>query len=111
MQFFLRGTQLSQLSDEYDTCKANIDTTTKVLQQKKEALPDLRTAFREATVRFEEASKAREQKHRVDELKKELAWSHVAAKEAEMTIKFQEVAKLTTKVPTIQKNLEKEQVS
>lgn len=52
-----------------------------MLAQKKEALPDLRTAFKEATLRFEEASKAREQKKKADELKKELAWAHVGAKE------------------------------
>jgi structural maintenance of chromosomes protein 6 len=52
-----------------------------VLQQKKQAIPDLKSAFREATMRFEEASKAREQKKKADELKKELAWAHVAAKE------------------------------
>jgi predicted nucleic acid-binding Zn-ribbon protein len=80
-KFFLRGTQLSQLSDEYDTCLENITQTTKVLQQKKEALPDLRKVFKDASTRFEEANKAREQKKKADELKKELAWAHVATKE------------------------------
>jgi hypothetical protein len=51
------------------------------LQQKREVIPDLKSAFKEATVRFEEALKAREQKKKADELKKELAWAHVAAKE------------------------------
>jgi len=59
----------------------NINQTAKVLQQKTEVIPDLKTAFKEASVRFEEATKAREQKKKVDELKKELAWAHVAAKE------------------------------
>lgn len=36
-------------------------------------------------MRFEEASKAREQRFKVDELKKELAWAHVAAKEVVRT--------------------------
>jgi hypothetical protein len=80
-QFFLRGTQLSQLSEEYDTCLDNINQTKKVLHQKKQVLPDLRATFKEASVRFEEASKAREQRFKVDELKKELAWAHVAAKQ------------------------------
>jgi structural maintenance of chromosomes protein 6 len=81
LQFFLKGTQLSQLTDEYDTCLENIDQTTKVLQQKKEAIPDLKAAFKEASTRFQEASKAREQKKKADELKKELAWAHVKTKE------------------------------
>jgi hypothetical protein len=85
LQFFLRGTQLSQLSEEYDACLDNINQTKKVLHQKKQVLPDLRATFKEASVRFEEASKAREQRCKVDELKKELAWAHVAAKQAVRT--------------------------
>ena len=80
MQFFLKGTQLSQLSEEYQTCMENISQTAKVLQRKQEVIPDLQEAYNEAYARFEEAEKAREQRHKADELKKELAWSHVAAK-------------------------------
>ncbi|KAJ7677433.1 P-loop containing nucleoside triphosphate hydrolase protein [Mycena rosella] len=104
-KFFLRGTQLSQLSEEYDTCFSNITATTKVLTQKKEAIPDLRTAFREASTRFEEASKAREQKKKVDELKKELAWAHVNAKEKEMESKIEDAAKLSRRLPRIKDTL------
>jgi hypothetical protein len=48
---------------------------------KKEAIPDLQAHYKEVHTRFEEASKAREQRHKADELKKELAWAHVAAKQ------------------------------
>lgn len=53
----------------------------KSLHRSKEALPDLREALKEARARFDEAKKAREQRNRADELKKELAWAHVNAKE------------------------------
>ncbi|KAJ7134841.1 P-loop containing nucleoside triphosphate hydrolase protein [Mycena epipterygia] len=105
-KFFLRGTQLSQLSEEYDTCFANITATTKVLSQKKEAIPDLRAAFREASNRFEEAAKAREQKKKVDELKKELAWAHVNLKKEEMEGKTEEAAKMARRLPKIQTSLD-----
>ncbi|KAG2155901.1 P-loop containing nucleoside triphosphate hydrolase protein [Suillus bovinus] len=95
-KFFLRGTQLSQLSEEYDACLDNINQTKKVLHQKKQVLPDLRAAFKEASVRFEEASKAREQRC------KELAWAHVAAKQAEMEEKLEEVAKAERRLPKIE---------
>ncbi len=81
LQFFLRGTQLSQLSEEYETCLENISQTSKVLMRKKEAIPDLQAHYKEVLTRFEEASKAREQRHKADELKKELAWAHVASKQ------------------------------
>jgi hypothetical protein len=49
--------------------------------RKKEAIPDLQAHYKEVLMRFEEASKAREQRHKADELKRELAWAHVAAKQ------------------------------
>ena len=93
MQFFLRGTQLAQLSEEYSTCLENINQTTKVLHHKGEAIPDLEDALTEATARFDEAKKAREQQRRVLELKRELAWAHVATKQAEYEAKMTDQAK------------------
>lgn len=102
---------MSQLSDEYDTCLENITQTAKVLAQKREAIPDLKTAFKEATVRFEEAAKAREQRHKADELKKELAWAHVATKQEELTKKIQDAAKLkTSRLPKLRKEVDDAQV-
>ncbi|KAI6129762.1 hypothetical protein EDD16DRAFT_1689974 [Pisolithus croceorrhizus] len=80
-QFFLRGTQLSQLSEEYDQVLGT---------RRKQALPELRATLKEAT------------RHKADELKKELAWAHVAAKQHEMETKFQEVAKAQQRLPKIQ---------
>lgn len=109
-QFFLRGTQLSQLSDEYDICLENITQTAKVLAQKKEALPDLRAAFNETTARYQEAAKAREQKTKADELKKELAWAHVKGKEIEMEKKIGEAAKAARRLPRVQEAADKAEV-
>ena len=81
-----------------------------MLTVKKEALPDLRTRFREQTLRYEEAAKAREQKQKADDLKKELAWSHVAAKEEEMTKKIEDAAKLGRRLPKIKENIQEAQV-
>ncbi|PPR03753.1 hypothetical protein CVT26_005793 [Gymnopilus dilepis] len=109
--FFLRGTQLSQLSEEYTLCLENINQTSRLLSVKKEALPDLRARKREAQARYEEASRAREQKKKVDDLKKELAWSHVSAKESELEEKLSEVARLTGRLPRVQANLDAAQAS
>ncbi|KAG8896081.1 Structural maintenance of chromosomes protein 6 [Tulasnella sp. 403] len=75
--FFLKGTQLQQLSEEYELVMENIKKTDKALQQKKEIIPQLREAAREAQEKLAEAHKAQDQSRRVKELKKELAWSHV----------------------------------
>ncbi|TFY75234.1 hypothetical protein EWM64_g8778 [Hericium alpestre] len=105
-KFFLRGTQLSQLSEEYETCLENISQTDKVLLRKKEALPDLQEHYKEVSARFQEASKAREQRHKADELKKELAWAHVATKEEELRAKVAEHTKAASRLPRIQDSLD-----
>ncbi|KAK2465406.1 hypothetical protein APHAL10511_002760 [Amanita phalloides] len=103
--FFLKGTQLAQLSEEYDICLENISQSSKIVARKREALPDLRTALREAVSRYEEASKAREQRKKVDELKKELAWAHVKSKELEMEEKLEISAKANRKLPRVEQQL------
>jgi len=98
----LKGTQLQQLSDEYNVTLENICSTRKVLDQKKEAIPDLKVALREAKQRFDEADKARKQKAKQDDLKKELAWAHVKSKQDELEKKENEVAIFRAKGPKIQ---------
>ncbi|KAI0366623.1 P-loop containing nucleoside triphosphate hydrolase protein [Pilatotrama ljubarskyi] len=97
-KFFLKGTQLSQLSEEYQTCMENISQTSKVLKRKAEVLPDLKEAVMEARARWDEARKAMEQKNKADELRKELAWAHVASKEEELTNQLKEVARIKHRV-------------
>ncbi|KAI8978840.1 P-loop containing nucleoside triphosphate hydrolase protein [Trametes punicea] len=97
-KFFLKGTQLSQLSEEYQTCMENISQTAKVLKRKAEVIPDLEEAMAEARSRWQEAQKAVEQKNKVDELRKELAWAHVASKQDELTKQLTEVAHIKHRV-------------
>lgn len=105
-KLFLRGTQLSQLAQEYDTCQENVVHTSKIIEQKGAVLPDLRSSLNEAKQRLREAQKARDQKKRVDELKKELVWAHVNDKEAEMTDAINQVAELKTRQTQIQQKLQ-----
>jgi len=81
VQFFLTGTQLKQLSEEYETCWENVNRMANVLKAKESAIPDLYAHYKEVSARFAEADNARKQRHKADELKKELAWAHVASKE------------------------------
>ncbi|KAI0726209.1 P-loop containing nucleoside triphosphate hydrolase protein [Fomitopsis betulina] len=105
-KFFLRGTQLSQLSEEYQTCLESIQSMQKTVKRKSEGLPDLEEALEDAMSRFEEARKAREQRHKADDLKKELAWAHVASKEAELRERTTEAAKLANRLPRIRQDMQ-----
>lgn len=109
-KFFLRGTQLSQLSEEYQTCLESIQSMQKTVKRKSEGLPDLEEALEDAMSRFEEARKAREQRHKADDLKKELAWAHVASKEAELRERTTEAAKLANRLPRIRQDMQAAQV-
>ncbi|THV05189.1 P-loop containing nucleoside triphosphate hydrolase protein [Dendrothele bispora CBS 962.96] len=111
-QFFLRGTQLSQLSGEYETCLENIHSTEKILEQKKSLLPELKQAQQEAIDKYNEAKKARDQKSRISQLKTEKAWALVYQKEAELKVKAEVAAKQSRRIPKIEGELKefKEQV-
>lgn len=102
----MKGTQLQQLSDEYSITLENIQSTSRVLDQKKEAIPDLREGLKEAKRKFEEAENARKQKAKQDDIKKELAWAHVKFKEDEFTAKLKVVATLEAKLPKIQAEID-----
>jgi chromosome segregation ATPase len=106
----LKGTQLQQLSDEYSITLENIRSTRKVLDQKKEAIPDLKVALHEAKARFDEAEKARKQKAKHDDLKREKAWAHVKTKQDEFEKKSAQVASLESKRPKIQAEIDAAQV-
>jgi chromosome segregation ATPase len=72
-----------------------------MLEKKKEALPDLRTAMQEAQSRYEEAKLAREQRTKVNTLKQEIAWAHVKSKEEDLERAFAEVAKVERNIPKL----------
>ncbi|TFL02324.1 P-loop containing nucleoside triphosphate hydrolase protein [Pterulicium gracile] len=108
---FLRGTQLQQLSDEYDACHNNIRQTSKVLQQKSELVPELQEKYQEVRGRFAEAEKAREQHKKVETLRKELAWAHVAVKKKEFEQRVSDMTKKEARIEKIEENVAAEDVS
>ncbi|KAJ7578553.1 P-loop containing nucleoside triphosphate hydrolase protein [Mycena floridula] len=110
-KFFLRGTQLSQLSADYELILENVATTDSVLHQKAQALPDLQASARNAQSRYEEANKAREQKKKLIDLKRELAWAFVATKDAELEDKVREHERAKRGPVKVQQSLEAAQAA
>lgn len=82
LQFFLRGTQLAQLTEEYEQIRANTEVMDESLQRKKEVLPELKDAYRKAKERAKDARAAMEQAANLQNLKDQLAWSFVDEIEA-----------------------------
>lgn len=77
VQFFLRGTQLHQLTEEYEAIQANVEQMDDALRRKKQILPELREAYIKAKERAREATAAINQQEKLESLKEELVWSYV----------------------------------
>ncbi|KAG8746258.1 Structural maintenance of chromosomes protein 6 [Ceratobasidium sp. 414] len=101
-QFFLNGTSLTQLSDEYESILESLKKTETILQSKQTVVPDLKRQFTEAQNKYREAQAAKQQHERVTELEREVAWSHMKIKKAQMEA-------LMTDHETAKKNAEKAQ--
>ncbi|GAA6008829.1 hypothetical protein JCM11491_003798 [Sporobolomyces phaffii] len=84
--FFLRGTQLAQLTEEYEQIRANTETMEEALQRKREIIPELKQAYQRAKERAKEAKAAMAQQANLGLLKDQLVWSYVA--EVENQIEF-----------------------
>ncbi|CAE6540561.1 unnamed protein product [Rhizoctonia solani] len=101
-QFFLNGTSLTQLSDEYETILESLKKTETILQSKQTVVPDLKRQFTEAQSKYREAQAAQQQSQRVEELEKEMAWAYMKRKKIQMEA-------LVTDHETAKKNVEKAQ--
>ncbi|GAA5823619.1 hypothetical protein JCM11251_000701 [Rhodosporidiobolus azoricus] len=88
--FFLRGTQLAQLTEEYEQIRANTEQMEEALSRKKEVLPELKDAYRRAKERAKDAQAAVAQQENLDALKDQLAWAYV--EEVEKQIAFGQAA-------------------
>lgn len=75
--FFLRGTQLKQLSDEYTLIRANMDRSKRMIEKKEEALPDLERSAREAAAKWHLIQKQKDQHQKLQHLKNQLVWAQV----------------------------------
>ncbi|PWN36845.1 P-loop containing nucleoside triphosphate hydrolase protein [Meira miltonrushii] len=82
--FFLRGTHLSQLSNEYDVIQYNIDRIHSSILQKRESVRELHATAQEGEERYNILKNALEQQRGLNDLKNEVVWSQVREKEEEM---------------------------
>lgn len=79
-QFYLKGTQLTQLQEDYLLLQRNVESISETIKSKSAQLPDLKKDFDIANNRYEEARATLNQKERLAQLKKDYLWSKVAEK-------------------------------
>ncbi|KAI9596281.1 P-loop containing nucleoside triphosphate hydrolase protein [Syncephalis fuscata] len=104
-EFFARGTQLTQLSEEYALIRESLENTERLLGPKRQALPDMRRGLREAELRLHDMQQARELEKRLDGLKNEMAWAQVDELEKELKKIDKRVAKAEQRAPILDENI------
>lgn len=106
----MRGTQLHQLTEEYEAIQSNVEHVHEALHRKKQVLPELREAYLKAKNRAKEAEAAINQQEKLEKLQSELVWSYVD--ESEDTLKRAKAVtdKEKARAEQIEKELEKFQV-
>ncbi|CAO1633915.1 unnamed protein product [Parajaminaea phylloscopi] len=75
--FFLRGTQLRQLSDEYGIIDSNIERMRRIVDNREDALPDLERETQLALNRYQLMQKQKDHRVRLQDLKNHIVWAQV----------------------------------
>ncbi|KAI5475018.1 hypothetical protein MNV49_002076, partial [Pseudohyphozyma bogoriensis] len=105
--FFLRGTQLAQLTEEYEVIRANTESMEEQLSKKKTVIPELKEAYKRAKARLTEAEAAIGQQGKVAKLKNELAWAYVVEVEEKLAVGVDMIEKHQRKIAKVEAELER----
>lgn len=101
--FFLRGTQLTQLAQEYELIQTNILRMKRAMATTEDVLPDLERAAREANAKWQLVEQARAEQEKLNSLKDELVWSQVIAKEQELATAVESLERARSKLGALQR--------
>lgn len=101
--FFLRGTQLTQLAQEYELIQTNIQRMKRAMAVTEDVLPDLERDAREANAKWQQIEQARVEQEKLDQLKEELVWSQVIAKEHALRDAAERHARAEAKASALQR--------
>lgn len=101
--FFLRGTQLTQLAQEYELIQTNIQRMRRAMTLTEDTLPDLERAAREANAQWQEIEQTRRAQEKLDALKEELVWSQVIAKERELAAVAERLERARAKLGALER--------
>lgn len=87
----MRGTQLLQLHEDYETIRESIETTRAIIDRKKGFLPELKKEANIAKEKYEEMLSARDIEADIEKAQNELVWRQIALKEEEAEKKRKEL--------------------
>lgn len=106
--FFLRGTQLTQLAQEYELIQTNIQRMKRAMAATEDILPDLEREAREANAQWQLVEQARAEQEKLNGLKDELVWSQVIAKEADLSAAVEALERARAKRTALQRKADED---
>ncbi|GAB5592606.1 Structural maintenance of chromosomes protein 6 [Umbelopsis nana] len=108
-KFFMKGSQLTQLSSDYEQIREYVDETQLVISRNKSALDDLHKKAKVAELRYREMLEAQELDDQIDELNNEIVWLQIIAKEKEVASAQLDARKAAEQFSLTQTRYEKQQ--
>ncbi|KAF9962659.1 Structural maintenance of chromosomes protein 6 [Modicella reniformis] len=102
-KFFGKGTQLTQLSIDYETVRECIDTMQGTIKSKIEILPELHELAKAAQARFKDSQQAVTLELKVENLKSQVAWAQIEDLERGVKQTQKSLDTLSEKIPAIEK--------
>ncbi|KAG0150161.1 hypothetical protein CROQUDRAFT_104465 [Cronartium quercuum f. sp. fusiforme G11] len=107
---FIRGTQLQQLTNEYEEIQTNITTAKMLLDNKQSDLSTIHERAKSARSTLKIVEQATEHENRIGLLQRELAWAYVTEAEVEKAKAAGKVQEEEQLIPQCEEELNKTQV-
>lgn len=101
-RFFMRGTQLTQLSQDYELVRECIDTMQTTLKTKREILPELFQLAKSAQSRFKDMQAAATLELKMEGLKHQVAWAQIEEMEKGVREAEEDLQTKLRKIPAIE---------
>ncbi|KAJ1814224.1 Structural maintenance of chromosomes protein 6, partial [Coemansia sp. RSA 2599] len=106
--FFLKGTQLFQLSEDLESVRLAIARAESSIERKKEVLPEMRAEKKRWEQHYEDMRQARDLSARLNSLGQQMAWALVEEAEADVGQVDEEIELHAKKVALVDEKIESE---
>jgi chromosome segregation ATPase len=106
----MKGTQLTQLSSDYEQIRESVDDTLHIITKNKSGLEDLHKKAKEAELRYREMLEAQELDDQIDDLNNELVWLQIITKEKDVAAAQLDARKATETLHASEAAFERQQV-
>jgi hypothetical protein len=106
----MKGTQLTQLSSDYEQIRESVDDTLHIITKNKAGLEDLHKKAKEAELRYREMLEAQELEDQIDDLNNELVWLQIITKEKDVAKAQLDARKATETLQATEATFERQQV-